>query len=205
MLYQRPEIKASLEIIMSVFTVTILIFFAIRPTVTNIFALQKKIEDQIVLETKADNKIKQLLAAEKQINDFGDQLNLYEISVPTSYSYFDYAKRITILANENNIALERLTFPGGFMVGEKGTTGLDPERVRNFVTTDDTGLTTIKVGFTSVGSQGDTIAFLTAIENMDRLALIKSIDIVKVARSSIQTVSGLRTSGFIDFYTYQKP
>jgi len=49
LMYKRPEIRASLEVILSVFTITILIFAAIRPTLTNIVSLQKKIEDQEVI------------------------------------------------------------------------------------------------------------------------------------------------------------
>lgn len=205
MLYQRPEIKASLEIILSVFTVTILIFFAIRPTITNIFALQKKIEDQTVLEKKADNKISQLLAATKAINDYGDQLNLYATVVPGSYSYFEYSKRMAILASDDNVTLSVLSMPGGWMVGDKAVAGLDKEKVKKYISTDSTGITTMSVSFSIIGSQKDTIQFLSDLENMDRLSLVKSVSFTKVPKSEAQPVPALRTDAKVDFYSFVKP
>ena len=64
-MYQRPEIKASVEIILSVFTVAGLLLLAIRPTLATVATLQKKIEDQQVVNRRLEAKISQLVNAQK--------------------------------------------------------------------------------------------------------------------------------------------
>ena len=93
LIYQKPEIKASLEVILSVFTVTVLIFAAIRPTLTNIASLQKKIEDLNTFNIKADNKIAQVFNAQTQLNTYRDKLRLFDEAVPDNFSYYDMAGR----------------------------------------------------------------------------------------------------------------
>ena len=94
LIYQRPEVKASLEVILSVFTVTLLIFAAIRPTLANVASLQKKVEDLDSVNKKADNKIAQVFAAQADINKFQDKLHLFDEAIPNEFSYYDMAGRI---------------------------------------------------------------------------------------------------------------
>ena len=200
LLYQRPEIKASLEIILSVFTVTLLIFFAIRPTITNIFTLQKKITDQEVLLKKADNKISQLTNSQKQIADNISNIPLLQAAVPNTFDYFGYAKRMQVLAQKHNITLDFINFPGEIISGNNDTKLIPKEKIKNYMAPDKDGLFTIKTMFSISGSQSGVLGFISDIENMDRLALLDSIDISKNQKGS-DNAKTLNVSGQVIFYS----
>src|SRR3989339_1601349 len=121
--YERPEIKASLEVIFSVFMVVLLIFAAIRPTLTNLTALQKRISDKESLNTKADKKISQLFSAHEQLDQFSSFLNLYENAVPQQFNYTEMIGRVEQLARSNNLEVEVVSVPGISLIGDSKGVG----------------------------------------------------------------------------------
>jgi len=197
LMYKRPEIRASLEVILSVFTVTILVFAAIRPTLTNIVSLQKKIEDLEVVNKKADNKIAQLLNAQNQLSTFRSSLRLYDEAVPDNFSYTDGAKRLEYVAKKNNLAVETVTFPGytiisgGKIVGEWSSKLVKP--VANILSEE--------LLFNIIGKPQDIIIFLKEIENMDRLVSLNSVSIIKQVGVT-RMEDTLKATGKMTFYFY---
>jgi len=200
LMYKRPEVKASLEIILSVFTVTILIFAAIRPTLTNIVSLQKKIEDQEAVNKKADNKIVQLFNAQNQLNTFGGSLALYDAAVPDGFSYVDSAKRVETVARMNNVAINSLSFNGySLLQGGKiaGDWGTKLTKVSGNNTIPD------QISFTVNGSPQSVFAFLRQIESMDRLVSLNSVALTKQTGMS-KTSDTLKAAGQLTFYFYSE-
>jgi hypothetical protein len=202
LIYQRPEVKASLEIILSVFTVTMLIFFAIRPTITNIFSLQKKITDQEVLLKKTDNKIAQLINAQKQISDNSEIISLLSVGVPDKFDYFNYAKRVEILASKNNVNLDSLSLPGQSIAGTPSLLNVPADKAKNYITPDKDGLSKVLTNFVVYGDQNGVFGFLSDLENMDRVALIDSLDISKTLKTALDTKGSLKVTGQVYFYTF---
>lgn len=200
LVYKRPEIKASIEIILSVFTILILIFVAIRPTLTNIASLQKKIEDLEVINKKADNKISQLLAAEKQLKSFRSSLSLFDRAVPDLFSYSDSAKRVEYLARKNNLKIESVAFGGLILAGNKKIKYDWAEKIIQ-PTAENTLLDT--VSFSLYGKPTNVIMFLREIENMDRLAILQNVSLNKqIGRSREEDT--LRATGQVTFYFYSQ-
>lgn len=200
-LYQRPQVKASLEIILSIFTVALLIFFAIRPTLTNVASLQKKIEDQDVVLKKADTKLGQLIKAEAAMSENQVNLQLYTNAVPNTLDYFNISKRIEIIARENQVNLKSMKLPGSILTGGRTVPGLTGDITKSIAVPSDTGLTTIPVTFSVEGSQTQVLGFLRDLENMDLLAVIESIRIAKVQRLSTTQQPGLGLDGSANFYS----
>lgn len=200
LLYRRPEIKASLEIILSVFTVMILIFSAIRPTITNIVSLQKKIEDMEVVNKKADNKISQLLNAEKQLSSLRNSLYLFDQAVPDNFSYVDSAKRLEYLSRIYNLTLDTLSFSGITLLnGER----LPPDLTAKLTKPGANNSLPDLVSFSIIGSPTNVISFLKQVENMDRLASLNSVSISKQA-SLGKVDNALKASGQLTFYFYSE-
>ena len=199
-LYQRPQVKASLEIILSVFTVTLLIFFAIRPTLINVASLQKKIEDQEVVLKKINIKLGQLIRAEQQLSENRDRLQLFSEAVPNSLNYFNISKRVEILARENLVNLEAVRLPGS-VVSESDVSDLARDKAVGIARPDADGLMTIPVSFSIEGGQPQILGFLRGLENMDMLAVVKSIRIAKqpAIREGLQPSLGV--DGTAWFYT----
>ena len=197
-LYKRPEIRASLEIILSVFTVTILIFAAIRPTVTNIVSLQKKIADLEIVNKKADNKIAQLFNAQNQLNTFRSSLRLFDEAVPDNFSYIDSAKRIEYLARKNNLVVSSLAFSGSTLLEKENiSTGWSAKIAKS------TGENTLpdQISFSVNGKPQNVIDFLREIESMDRLVELNNVTLTKQIGIS-QMEDTLKVSGQMTFYFY---
>jgi len=197
LMYKRPEIRASLEVILSVFTITILIFAAIRPTLTNIVSLQKRIEDQEVINKKADNKIVQLLNAQNQLNTFRSKLRLFDEAVPDNFSYIDSSLRLEYVAKKNNLILDSLVFPGISLLGEGKTGG---EWTTKLIKPSANVLSN-QLTFSVRGKPEDVIIFLKDIENMDRLVLLNSVSLTKQIGLT-RAEDSLNATGQMTFYFY---
>jgi len=204
LLYQRPEIKASLEIILSVFTVTMLVLFAIRPTITNIFSLQKKIADQEVLLKKTDNKIGQLIAAQKQISQNAQDIELLSEAVPLTFDYFNYAKRMVVVAKDNNVTIDTIAMPGDVMAGKGNILDIPKEKAKSYSLPDKNGLLLVSAKFSATGDQAGIFGFLTQLENMDRITLIENIDITKTQKSASDNRQALTVTGSVNFYSFEQ-
>lgn len=176
LIYQKPEIKASLEVILSVFMVTILIFVAIKPTLTNVAGLQKKITDQETLSLKADKKIGQLFSAQAQLTQYQDKIALFDKAVGNKLSYFDMMSRIELIARKNNITIDSVSAPGSIIAGTGKGAGDWSTRL---ATKDTNGVTTVNVNITFYGGPKEIRKFLTEIENIDVLTMIKNVVLLK--------------------------
>ncbi len=199
LIYQRPEVKASLEVILSVFTVVLLIFAAIRPTLTNIASLQKKIEDQDSLNKKADNKIAQLFNAQSQLTAYKDQIGLYDAGVPDLFFYYGTTARIEFLAQKNGLTVETVTMPGTLIFGGGKPAG---DWATKLVTKDNNNIVVTEVGFSVTGKPQDIIRMVAELENIDRLAVIKNVVFTKESALPNGTEK-LKASGQADFYFYE--
>lgn len=199
-LYKRPEIRASLEIVLSVFTVTILVFAAVRPTVTNIVSLQKKISDMEIVNKKSDNKIAQLFNAQNQLETFRSSLRLFDEAVPDNFSYIDSAKRIEYLARKNNLTINTLSFLG-FNLFEKGSA--KTEWSAKIAKPTEGNTLQDQISFSVNGKPQNVIVFLKEIENMDRLIELNSVNLTKQIGLR-QVDDTLKADGQMTFYFYTK-
>jgi len=199
LVYQRPEIKASLEVILSVFAVTILILAAIRPTLTNIASLQKKIEDQVVLNKKAENKIAELFKAQSQLSEYATQIRLFDLAIPNDFSYFQIAGRIEFLANKNGVSVESISMPGIKAFGENKP---KTEWAKNLLVKNDANIIQPEVSFVVVGKPESVLKMITDIENMDNLTMIKNITFSKQL-TKVGDPELLKAVGQIYFYFYE--
>lgn len=200
LIYQRPEVKASLETILSVFIVTILIFAAIRPTLTNVAALQKKIEDLDSVNKKADNKIAQVFNSQNQLNAYKDKLNLFSEAVPDKFSYEGVAGRIGVLAKRRGLSVQTIVMPGVRLFGTGKGEG---EWSTLILSKDASNIVKSGVSFTVSGDPINIKEFLAEIENMDRLTLLESV-VISTEIGQSGKVSSVKAVGQISFYFYQE-
>lgn len=180
--YRRPEIRASLEIILSVFTVAFLLLVVIRPTLTIVAELQKKINDQDSVDKKLSTKITQLSKARSDLSTFGNQIDLFNKAVPDANDSSGLAKRLALLVQENNLQTNYLTVGSVPLFGnlinlgnkESKNKGEDP----NVVPLEKgTNVAKLEITFDLRGSQTDVLKFLSNIEKLDRLIKLTSVDI----------------------------
>lgn len=200
LIYQKPEIRASLEIILSVFMVAILIFAAIRPTLTNIAVLQKKIEDLESVNKKADIKIAQVFSSQNQLEVFKDKLSLFDEAVPDGLSYRDMAGRVEALAKRKDLSVQAITMPGIRLFGTGKGTG---EWASKLLIKDTTNIVKANVTFTVSGDPRKIREFLIEIENLDRLTFLQNVT-MSLEPGQAGSSSSLKATGQISFYFYQE-
>lgn len=196
MVYQKPEIAAPVEVILSVFVSLFLVMTAIRPTLVTVTELKKKITDQEQVEKKLDVKITKLIGAAKQLEEFNDSLVLFEKAVPKSKTYGDLAKKIELVAIEQNVAIESMSFSSVVILGEEETKNREwvdgGAKVKEF-----------SVNFSVLGGEMAVENFLREIENLDRVTVISTVELVSVKkRDSLE--KKIKASGEINSYYLMK-
>jgi len=203
LVYQRPEIRVSTEIILSVFASLFLITTAIRPTLVTVAELKKKIEDQTLVETKLDTKIKRLIQARRQLDENEDSLPLFERAVPENYAYANLAKKIEILASEENVDIESLVFSSAIVSSDDGGKDFDERDKKNRENREwVNGKNKVKefvVRFSVVADEPAIMSFLRKVEGLDRVLMVSAVDIAKVKERELPKKK-LRASGEINGY-----
>ena len=207
--YERPEIRASVEIILSVFTVTFLLTLAIRPTLATVATLQKKIADQVVVDTKLSTKIGQLAKASADLGTYADRISDFSAAVADVPDESGVAKRFSLVANENNVAIQSLALDAIPLIGQKIKL-TDKEKGGVMPPLEKDGkVASFSINFDVSGEPTKVIDFLSKIENMDRVVLITAIDLkkeeVKASGTLIDPVNSLRAIGRATAYYILAP
>ena len=196
LMYQRPEIKASVEIILSVFTVTGLLLLAIRPTLATVAALQKKIEDQQVVSRRLEAKISQLVTAQKNLVAYADRLADYAAAVPDEHDQGSLAKRVEVLARDQGLTVNGLSLSAVPLLGTD--INLTDKKGSGQPTTEFGGkIATFEVSFDLSGDPERIFDFLATLEKMDRVAVIGEIDLKKETLSgdTKEAIAGVKVVG----------
>jgi len=191
LMYQRPEIKASVEIILSVFTVAGLLLLAIRPTLATVTQLQKRIEDQQVVSRKLDSKITQLITAQRNLTTYANRLADYQAAVPDGHDLGSLAKRVEVLARDQGLAVNSLSFSAVPLLGTD--INLADKKGGGKPATEFGGkIATFEISFDLSGDPNRIFDFLATLEKMDRVAIIDGIDLKKEAIVGVRVVGKAR-------------
>lgn len=106
----EPIVQVSLQLILSVFAVSFFAFFAIRPTLSTITTLMKKIEDQEKVSVQLDKKIVQLTQAQDELTAHAADLWRVEKAIPKKPEVDRLSAIIEQIANENNIEIGSIQY-----------------------------------------------------------------------------------------------
>lgn len=157
---QRDDIKAYLEILLSLFAVGIFIIFAIKPTLVTIGSLFTKISVLEDTSNKLDTKIKNLGIAQTLYNNNQSKINLLDTSVPVSPNVAGYIRQVEGLEAKHNLSVVSMSVGGlNLIVASNSAT---PKAIA----------TTISVS----GSYSDLQNFIKDVENLRQPAIISKVD-----------------------------
>lgn len=170
----REDVKAFLEIILTIVTITVFIVFALRPTVLTIASLTKTIETKQETVAKMDVKIENLNIAQKLLGEKSGQIKTLTSALPTEALPQDYLQQVELAAGKNGVSVTSLSLNDVIIsgkppkdAGSRGTTKKLSELPRN------TKGMLFSVAVT--GSFPNLIAFAADIENLRRPIWIDSI------------------------------
>jgi hypothetical protein len=116
---ERADIKAYLEMLLSLATVSILAIFALRPTVVTIAKLVKEIESKKKTIATMDEKIQNLKDAQSLYNQEKDNITLLEISIPKGPNPDIFTRQIEGLSGKHQIGVTRMSVGEATILGKQ--------------------------------------------------------------------------------------
>ena len=148
----RPNLKAYLELILSLGTIVIFSIYAIKPTVLTIVELNSEIkskENTVLLLTQ---KISNLKIASNLLQKESQNLEIIDNAVPTGANVEQLVKQIEKIALDNSVAIRNFSSANIFLKGNS----------------DKKVESELPVSFSITGNYQNLFQFLQTIENLRR-------------------------------------
>ena len=164
---ERGDIRTFLEILLSIFTISIFAIFAIRPTaitIAQLIQLNKGKEETISV---MDQKIKNLTLASDTYQKKRDQIQLLETSIPTKPDPSAYERQFEGILNKDSLIPLAMNFGP--------TTVLGTSTDGNSTTTE--GANSFPVSVNVTGNYDLLFSYLTDTEKMRRPLSFTSINL----------------------------
>ncbi|MFA6184819.1 MAG: hypothetical protein WCT51_02435 [Candidatus Shapirobacteria bacterium] len=90
--------------------ITIFLFFAIMPTMTTIFSLLGEIKSKEIFIEKVDNKIKNIIQAQKVYAQVQEKYSLVEESFPSQPHYYNSASNLATIFRDSSLDISNIGF-----------------------------------------------------------------------------------------------
>jgi len=172
-----PVISASVEVILTVFAVSFMMFLALRPTLKIVVELRRKIEDQTEVSQKLNAKVKALQLAQKSLTENTESLGLYKAAVPDGASLTAVSGRIEILAQESGVVIDVFRFGAVPMLGN--SLSLDVKTRGPADKLSEGQIVILPIHISVEGNFTDIEKFVGGVEKMDRLLRVTSFSVEK--------------------------
>ncbi|MBI1863979.1 hypothetical protein HYS03_02095 [Candidatus Woesebacteria bacterium] len=185
---ERSDIKAFIEILLSIFTIIIFFLFAIRPTARTIAQLIQENKGKEETISIMEQKIKNLTAASDLYQKEKDRIQILATSIPDNPDPSSYQRQFEGILNKDNLSPISESF--------------GPTQILGVSTKPDQSLENGALGFpvslNITGNYDQLFSYLSDIENMRRPLFPTSIgfssDIIKSTNGTKQivlTINGL--------------
>lgn len=189
---KKPAAVTSLALVATIFFTSALTIFALRPTLMTISSLVREIRDEKETIQALDNKVISLKQAQQALERITNRLYLLENAIPQSPSLEEFVKQIEITAAKNKIIT--LEFTQKDLVLKNSS----PSAARK------TNFSSIPVTITVGGSESSIRSFISDLESLERIVVVKSANLAVVALENREKQPYLLTSTInLEIY-YQK-
>lgn len=163
---QRRDLKAYLELLLSVAAIALFLVFAIKPTLVTITDLLTKINAEQQTSDTLDTKIKNLGIAQTNFNNNTDKLTLLSAAVPDRPDVANYVRQIEGLIQKESLTVISIEAANVNLTNATSSA--------TTVVTNSLPLTITVTGeFTNLEN------FIKDIENLRRPAIINKADLVQ--------------------------
>jgi len=106
---RRDDIQMTLGVLFSLFAISFLGYFALRPTLVTIAGLLTEIKEKEAVVTQMDKKINSLSQAQNFLAAHSGEIELLNKAIPESPEPADYARQIEGLSTKDGVALSNYT------------------------------------------------------------------------------------------------
>ena len=186
----RENIRVYLELLLSLATVSIFAFFALKPTLLTIAGLLREIETKNKIVTQLDLKIINLNLAQSLYDRERQRIRLLASSIPKDPDLDIFIRQVEGLSYNSNVTLSSLSIDRAFIVGHDNVGESKGVKDQDVLPEGSIGLAF------SISSESDYLSlhnFLSNIENLRRPVKIdflvfspKEIEEGKVLSLSLQ-------------------
>ena len=161
----RDDVKAFLEIIMSLATVTFFVIFALKPTIVTITQILKDIDSKQTILTTLKHKTENLGLAQDLYNQELDRVLLLSAAVSENAQVEDYLRQISSISSKYSVTLTNLKIEGTVLKGSEGSV----QKSRNEELAPlPAGSKGFSVTMSANGSYSDLVTFLQNVEGLRR-------------------------------------
>lgn len=167
---QRQDLKMFLEILLSLFTISMFAIFAIRPTLLTIGQLLTDIQNKEDTISKLNIKIQNLRQAQEVYDGSSNILAILDTAVPDNSSIDSAVRQIEGLTQKNNVAVSSISIGESPIKGDGKAATSDKE-----VAALPTGSEGIIMTFNVSGDYPSLMGFLRDLQNMRRPMVIDQV------------------------------
>lgn len=167
---RRQDLRAFLEILLSIGTIAAFIMFAIRPTVITISDLLTQLREKEEIIVQMDTKIRNLQTAQNILSERAFPISLLTTAVPDSPTPEAQMRQIEAIAKNNNISVLGMTTSEVVVIGETPTKKEDPALKKV-----PAGTKTFIISGTFTGDYLSLVNFLTETENLRRPIVLDTV------------------------------
>ncbi len=167
---QRQDLKMFMEILLSLFTISMFAIFAIRPTLLTIGQLLTDIQNKEDTVAKLNIKIQNLKVAQETYDNSADILTMLDTAVPTSSSIDTAVRQLEGLTQKNNVTVNSISIAESPIKGDGKVA--KSEKVTSTLPTGSEGVT---MSFNVIGNYSSLMSFLKDLQNMRRPMVIDQI------------------------------
>lgn len=155
---QRQDLKAYLEILLSIAAVGVFVIFAIKPTFITIADLIVKIDNQQKTSDALDLKIKNLGIAQTTLNQQQNNIKLLDDAIPSGPSYPAYIRQVEGAIQKEGVTEDNLTSKNIDLLG-----------------TSASGSASFTLTTNVSGNYQNILSFIKDIENLRRPSILDKI------------------------------
>lgn len=176
---KRSDLRAFLEIVLSLAAVIIFLIFALKPTALTIISLFEQIQTEKKTLSALTQKVNDLQKVNILLSQNQNYIENINIAIPTVASPEVFVKQIEGISARNNLILMSVTINDVVLIGKSrnvsNSTDVDPmpEKVKEMSYTIN-----VKGTFTDVDN---------FIKNLENMRVISKIDSLSVNSSSNET------------------
>jgi len=189
-LLKKPKNRVYTTTVLSFLTVSLFVWYAIRPTIATILTLRREIQDNTVVNAQMEEKIGNLVEAQAAYQNVTQRLPILKQAVPELPETINLLTQLRNLANESSATISSANaaaIPLTHTVEAKKTRTIEKETtIPSTEITKSDGVTTTPISITLEGSYDSIKRFIDGLSSMRRIVTITDMAILPKPKSEIQ-------------------
>lgn len=165
---KNPKVQSYSTLVFSIIAAIIFILFAIKPTVSTIFSLQKSIDEKNNVVKQLNQKAQDLTVAKNNLNQIPQStLDKLDNVIPDNTDLTGLADDLNNLANEYNASVSAIQFQPTDLVGPSNKINPSPK------------VAEISFTFNIKATYDTSLSLLKDLTNAQRLITIDSVNMIQ--------------------------